>query len=156
VVAAFGSARQFGAPATSGVLRSRVVGISATASGNGYWIVTDRGTVYAYGDARHRGDAMRLSLVSPITRLVRTPSGSGYWLMSRRGGLLAYGDAIDAGSVPELGRCDQPAAAGLLASRTGLGYAIAQTSGAVIGFGDAFVPGQVSGLGSVVDVTATP
>ena len=156
VVAAFGSARQFGAPATSGVLRSRVVGISATASGNGYWVVTDRGTVYAYGDARHRGDATRLSLVSPITRLIRTPSGSGYWLMSRRGGLLAYGDAIDAGSVPELGRCDQPAAAGLLASRTGLGYAIAQTSGAVIGFGDAFVPGQVSGLGSVVDVTATP
>lgn len=156
VVAAFGSAQLHGSPAASGVLRSPVVGISATATGEGYWVVTERGTVYAYGDARRRGDASRLSLVSPITRLVRTPTGNGYWLMSRRGGLLAYGDAVDVGSVPELGRCDQPPAAGLMASRTGLGYAIAQTSGEVIGFGDAQVPGAIGGLAGVVDVAPTP
>ena len=36
-----------------------VVGIAATADGNGCWEVTRRAAVYAYGDAAYRGPAMR-------------------------------------------------------------------------------------------------
>ena len=55
-------------PAGSPTLRSGeiVSSISATPSGNGYWLFTDRGRAYAYGDAHPYGDMGKVALNGPV------------------------------------------------------------------------------------------
>ena len=61
--------------------------------GNGYWLVTKQGAVYAFGGAVYYGGADRLDLAAPIVGIVATPDGEGYWLIGRGWGLFNYGDA---------------------------------------------------------------
>src|SRR5260370_1023993 len=81
--------------AGAGVLGSgeRVVGMSSTRTGAGYWVVTNRGRVVAFGDAPFLGDVSGLHLNAPMIGSVATGSGAGYDLLAADGGIFSFGDA---------------------------------------------------------------
>ena len=126
------SAFATGATVVSGLIFGLTPGVAAAAGtsvspradvpqGNGYWLVTKQGAVYAFGGAVYYGGADRLDLAAPIVGIVATPDGKGYWLIGADGGLFNYGDAQFYGN---------PASAG------------AQLNAAVVGA--AAVPGTVT------------
>ena len=67
------------------------VAVVPDASGNGYWLVTQTGNVYAFGDAPFYGAPGNQG--SPVTSAVRTADGGGYWVLLADGAVYAYGDA---------------------------------------------------------------
>ncbi len=81
-------------------LAAPIVGIAATPSGNGYWLVGSDGGVFAFGDAGFHG-----SIASPAPRCRRsspsrsTPSGNGYWIVGNDGGVFSFGDAAFEGAA---------------------------------------------------------
>jgi hypothetical protein len=65
--------------------------ILSDATGDGYWVVTSSGNVYAFGDAGYFGAPGLQS--SPMTSAVATPDGKGYWILEGNGHVFGYGDA---------------------------------------------------------------
>ncbi len=49
--------------------------LSATPSGNGYWIAGANGSVHTFGDAASAGDLSHLTLAQPIIAMATTASG---------------------------------------------------------------------------------
>jgi hypothetical protein len=84
---------------------SPVSGITSTPDGGGYWIVTQDGSVYDFGDAGSFGSLTFLGVSpgSPVIGLVPTADDLGYWLVGSDGGIFAFGDAPFVGSLPGLG-----------------------------------------------------
>ena len=77
----------YGSPASRGFRSSRgsrVAGMAATPDGRGYWLVTNTGRMYAFGDARRVWVRYRGSSVAGIVAAPR-----GYWLYTAQGGVLA-------------------------------------------------------------------
>ncbi len=82
----------FGSPANQ-VIDSPMAGLSTTADGDGYWMTTEDGTVYAFGNATG-GDVQPHDLGGlPASGIVGTASGHGYWLVDLGGFVHASGDA---------------------------------------------------------------
>ncbi|HYH50323.1 MAG TPA: hypothetical protein VEG38_12330 [Acidimicrobiia bacterium] len=69
-----------------------------TPSGDGYWLVSKDGGVFAYGDAGFFGSLGGQKLNKPITDIIPTPTGQGYWLVAEDGGVFSFGDAKFFGS----------------------------------------------------------
>ncbi|HEU5287631.1 MAG TPA: Ig-like domain-containing protein, partial [Candidatus Limnocylindria bacterium] len=112
-VSAFGDAIGFGSlPRTghdeeddrSGDDRSDIVAIGATARGDGYWLASASGQVFAFGaaprfapladPARGRHDEEdNERKAKKIVDLTTTWTGRGYWLVDRDGLVFAFGDA---------------------------------------------------------------
>ncbi len=65
-------------------------------SGNGYWVVTSTGEVYAFGDAPYLGAPGR----GTVTSAVASPAGKGYWVLLNNGQVFSYGDTTNLGSPP--------------------------------------------------------
>ena len=82
-----------------------MAGISATPDGGGYWIVTQNGGVFTFGDAGAFGSLPGLGVApsKPVIGLVPTADDRGYWLIGSDGGIFAFGDAPFVGSLPGLG-----------------------------------------------------
>ncbi|MCZ7527377.1 MAG: S8 family serine peptidase [Acidimicrobiia bacterium] len=82
---AFGDAGFFG---STGAIRLNqpIVGMAATPSGSGYWLVASDGGIFAFGDAGFFGSTGAIRLNQPIVGMAATPSGSGYWLVASDGG----------------------------------------------------------------------
>ena len=74
------------------------------ASGNGYWLVTQTGNVYTFGDASYYGAPG--STGSPVTSAVRTPNGGGYWILTTNGTVYDYGNAGTYGEPSEESSAD--------------------------------------------------
>ena len=69
-------------------LTAPIVGIAATPSGNGYWLVAADGGIFTFGDAKFvRLDRRAQRSTAPIVGIAATRSGNGYWLAGRNGGL---------------------------------------------------------------------
>ena len=134
-VYAFGAAAFLGA--NSQTLNRPVVGMAATASGNGYWLAASDGGIFAFGDARFFGSTGGLTLNRPIVGMAVSPTGNGYWLVASDGGLFAFGDAAFYGSTGAL-RLNRPIV-GMAATATGNGYWLVASDGGVFAFGDARV-----------------
>ena len=153
-VLAVGGAPAFGS--TEGTaLRSPVVGMAATPTGQGYWLVAADGGVFAYGDALFAGSTGALPLRKPIVALLPTASGQGYWLVASDGGIFAFGDAPFAGSTAVL-PLNQPIVGGAAALG---GYLTVARDGGVFAFGSAPFFGSAGGLPlrqPVVGMAATP
>jgi uncharacterized delta-60 repeat protein len=122
---------------------------------SGYWMVTDVGDVYAFGDSPWLGNAAvgREAAVD----LEPSPSGNGYWIVDRAGDVFSFGDA------PYLGGVNGAVAFGETVtsiSRTpGRGYWIFTSRGRVIPFGDAEQLGDMSSTrlnGPILDAIPTP
>ena len=106
-------------------LNRPIVGMAATPTGDGYWLVAADGGVFTFGDARFFGSAGAAG-VSDVVGMARTPSGAGYWIATRSGRVFAYGEAPHRGD----GRAGVVA---ILRSPTGLGYTLVYGDGGVVG-----------------------
>ena len=94
----FGDAGFFGS--TGSLLLNRpIVGMAATPSGNGYWLVASDGGIFSFGDAQFFGSTGGITLNSPVVAMARTPAGNGYWLVASDGGIFTFGAATFFGSA---------------------------------------------------------
>ena len=98
------------APPARAALNAPAVGLAATPSGQGYWIVARDGGVFAFGAAPFRGSLVgRAGFAPPATAIAVDPSGGGYWILDRAGTAHSFGDApgfpsgVTAGSQPAIG-----------------------------------------------------
>ena len=80
-------------------LNKPIVGMAATPSGNGYWLVASDGGIFSFGDATFHGSTGAIALNKPIVGMAATPSGNGYWLVASDGGIFSFGDATFHGST---------------------------------------------------------
>jgi len=123
------------------------------ASGNGYWLVTQSGHVYTFGDAHYFGAPGPQSM--QVTSAVRTPDGRGYWILFANGAISYFGDAGMFGSpAGTMGGLD-PATA-IFATSDGGGYWVAAANGGVANYGDAPNDGSMLGTqlnGSIIAAT---
>src|SRR6202040_741397 len=106
-------------------LNPPIVGMAATADGNGYWLVASDGGIFTFGDAtfhgstgggppplplralgatpggpRDRGVAGGGPPALPVRAMAATPDGLGYWTVTAGGRVFAFGDAAFGGSAP--------------------------------------------------------
>ncbi|HEX5615922.1 MAG TPA: hypothetical protein VFZ83_12290 [Acidimicrobiia bacterium] len=154
-VYAFGAATYYGDPNVP--LTSPVVGMDATPTGRGYWLVAADGGVFAYGDARFFGSTGGMRLDRPVTDLASTPSGNGYWLVANDGGIFAFGDARFRGSTG--GMALRREIVGMANTPSGNGYWLVAADGGIFAFGDAQFFGSTGNLRltrEVVGMAATP
>jgi hypothetical protein len=129
------------------------VAVAPDSSGNGYWLATATGNVYAFGDAPYFGAPGPQS--SAITSMVRTPDGRGYWLLDADGQVFAYGNAAYLGSPAGSTGALNPATA-IFATSDGDGYTVASANGSVFTYGDAANDGSMVGThlnGAIVAAT---
>jgi hypothetical protein len=140
-VTAHGAA-DLGSPPTT--LQQPAVGIAATPSHDGYWVVGSDGGVFSFGDARFFGSTGAIALVRPIVGMASTPSGHGYWLVADDGGVFSFGDAHFYGSLGD--RVLRAPITGVAASPTGEGYWLVARDGGVFSFGDAHFYGSAGSV----------
>ena len=124
-------------------LAKPVVGIAATRSGKGYWLVAADGGIFTFGDAGFfnsiPGLKPPISLNAPVVGMAVTPSEKGYWLVAADGGIFTFGDAGFFNSIPGLKPPISLAkpVVGMAATPSGKGYWLAAADGGVFTFGDA-------------------
>src|SRR5213075_873066 len=68
-------------------LNRPIVGLAATPTGGGYWLVAADGGVFAFGDAIFAGSLTASPPASPVVGLAAMPTGQGYWLVTAAGDL---------------------------------------------------------------------
>jgi len=150
-------APDLGSPAGQPLSRP-MVGLAATPSGGGYWLVASDGGILAYGDAAFLGSTGGRALNRPIVGMAGTQTGRGYWLVASDGGIFAFGDAVffgSAGGAPLV----RPVV-GMAATTRGRGYWLVAADGGVFAYGDASFHGSISstdlGEGAAVGLAPVP
>ena len=134
-----------------------VLGMAATASGNGYWLVAADGGIFSFGDAHFHGSTGGMHLWAPVLGMAATPSGNGYWLVAADGGIFSFGDAHFHGSTGGL-QLWAPIV-GMATTPTGHGYWLVGSDGGIFTFGDADFAGSAGGIRGgprFVGINATP
>ena len=134
-----GTVTALGAAAVLGPAPTLANGESAAtmaATAHGYLVFSDRGRVFAYGDARSAGDLAGVPLNGPIVDAALTADGGGYWLLGTDGGVFSFGNARFAGSTGDL-RLNSPAI-GLVPDPDGDGYLFVAGDGGVFAFSAPF------------------
>lgn len=138
-------------------LNQPVVGIAATASDKGYWLVARDGGIFNFGDAAFHGSTGGLRLNSPIVGIATVPAGGGYWLVGADGGVFPFGSANFFGSTGGM-RLNSPIVA-IAPTSTGNGYWLVSADGGVFAFGDAPFHGSTGHIRlnrSIVGISVTP
>ena len=120
-----------------------VVGMAATPSGNGYWLVDSAGDITTHGAAVNYGSMGGHPLNAPIAHIVATPDGKGYWLVASDGGTFSFGDAHFYGSMGDK-QLNAPVV-DMAPTPTGKGYWLVASDGGVFSFGDAVFSGSMGG-----------
>ncbi len=156
-VRAFGDAPWFGQPRSTPA--SPLVAMGATPDGRGYWLATQSGRVYAYGDAHlYPLRAARDTHPALVVAMAPTPDGRGYWLATQSGRVYAYGDAH---LYPlRAARDTHPALVVAMApTPDGRGYWLTTAGGYVSAYGDARLFSPISfgkaNPGAVVAIAST-
>jgi dienelactone hydrolase len=111
-------------------LAPTVVGMASSADGKGYWVASNNGTVWNFGDAPDLGGVSQLS--SPVVAIAGTPNGNGYWLVTRAGSVFPVGDATYHGSLA--GRHLAAPIVGIAADPATGGYWLLGADGGVFSF----------------------
>ena len=137
-------------------LNQPIVGMAATASGKGYWLVASDGGIFSFGDARFYGSMGGVRLNRPVVGMAATRTGKGYWLVASDGGIFSFGDARFYGSMggiqlnrPIVGMAvSMPGRSPLCAARgcAGKGYWLAASDGGIFSFGDARFIGSTASI----------
>jgi hypothetical protein len=112
-------------------LNSRIVGITATPDGGGYWMVAADGGVFSFGDAHFFGSMGGTPLNAAIVGIAATPDGGGYVLAAADGGIFDFGDAAFVGSA--VGLVDAPVVGVSLSTSDGL--SVTSSSGMTLNLG---------------------
>ncbi len=151
----YGDTYTYGITGLSGShpLNAPIVGIAATANGQGYWLVAADGGVFDFGNAQFHGSTYTYGITglngshplnAPIVGIVGTPSGSGYWLVAADGGVFDFGSAKFSGSTYDLGytglRGSHPLPGpitDIMPNPTGQGYYVVCKTGNVLAIGGA-------------------
>ena len=115
-------------------LAQPIVGIAATPTTLGYWLVASDGGIFAFGDATFRGSLGGAPLSQPIVAVAADPDGSGYWLVGSDGGIFSFG-APFLGSLE--GKSLSAPVVGISPWPEGEGYLLLGEDSAVYAFGDA-------------------
>jgi ribosomal protein L24E len=71
-------------------LNRPIVGMAATPTGAGYWLVASDGGIFAFGDAPYDGSMGGQLLQRPVVGMAALPTGAGYWLVASDGGIFAF------------------------------------------------------------------
>ncbi|MCA1844449.1 MAG: hypothetical protein LC792_14920, partial [Actinobacteria bacterium] len=124
---------------------------------SGYWMITSRGEVFAFGDARPLGGDQPCCGAQRVD-IEPTRSGNGYWILDASGAVIPKGDAQGLGDATGQLQPGERAAA-LSATPTGDGYWIFTDRGRVLPFGTAVHFGDMAGTplkGAILDSVATP
>ncbi|MDQ3945241.1 MAG: phosphodiester glycosidase family protein [Actinomycetota bacterium] len=124
---------------------------------SGYWMVGSDGAVYAFGDARHLGNAA-VSGGAQAVDLEPTPSSNGYWIVDDNGSVFAFGDARYHGNADRSRLTAGEKVTSLSATPSGNGYWVFTSRGRVLALGDAVHFGDVSAVklnGPVLDSIPT-
>jgi uncharacterized protein YkwD len=127
---------------------SPVVGIAATPSGQGAWVIDAGGRVVPMGDAVNLGSASGV----PAVALAPTPSGAGYWIADANGGVGAFGDAANFGSAAGMGL--RAPIIGMAASPTGGGYWLLAADGGIFSYGDSVFHGSTGAMTLAAPIVA--
>ncbi len=138
-------------------LNAPIVGMAATPTGAGYWMVGGDGGVFASGDAGFYGSTGGLHLNKPVVGMAATPDGKGYWFVASDGGIFSYGDAGFYGSTGSL-HLNKPIV-GMAATPDGKGYWLVASDGGIFSYGDAGFYGSTGSIHlnqPVVGMTSTP
>jgi len=138
----FGGVQGYGNP--SGKLGfATAVKLEPTPSGAGYYIVTNLGAVFTYGDAKDLGqpDLRQLAPGELVTTMTATPTGAGYWVFTTRGRVLTVGDAKNLGDMSST-HLNGPVL-GSIATPSGKGYYMVASDGGIFAFGDATFRGSM-------------
>ena len=106
-----------------------VVGMAATPTRQGYWLVSRDGGIFSFGDAHYYGSTGGIHLADAIVGIASTPTGRGYWLVARDGGIFSFGDARFFGSMG--GRPLKQGIVGMAATPTGDGYWMVANNGEI-------------------------
>ena len=155
-VFAFGDARELGDQSSvltinpsfrgSPVKRHESVDLEPSASGDGYWILSNAGSIDAYGDARGRVFIERPATLNPdeeATSLSATPSGNGLRVFTSHGRTITYGDARHFGDMS--GTPLNGPVLDAVPTRSGNGYYMVGSDGGIFAFGDAAFHGSMGG-----------
>lgn len=124
-------------------LGESVEALAALPDGSGYWIFTDLGRAFAFGEAEHHGDMGGVALNGPVIAATSTPSGNGYWMVASDGGIFSFGDARFYGSMGGQ-RLNEPVV-GVAPDPDGAGYWLVAADGGIFAF-DAEFKGSVPGV----------
>jgi hypothetical protein len=72
----------------------------STTDGNGYYVLTANGSVYAYGDALNLGGpTSSTGALNPASAIFTTATGGGYWVATANGSVYPFGDAPNDGGM---------------------------------------------------------
>jgi len=145
-----------GAKAFGSASGDNVTGMSSTPSGEGYWLASNRGAVFAFGDAPFAG-SLPAGTSSSVVDIAAAADGQGYWLVAADGGIFAFGSARFRGSAGDK-RLNEPIV-GMAATPSGDGYWLVGRDGGVFAFGDAEFRGSMGGQRlnqPIVGMAATP
>ncbi len=144
-VGAFGYECPLGDAVSQGLNLARpIVGLAATASRAGYWLVGSDGGIFGYGDATFHGSTGGVPLNRPVVGMAATPTGRGYWLVASDGGIFAYGDARFLGSTGGV-PLNRPIV-GMAPTPSGGGYWLVASDGGIFAYGDARFLGSTGGV----------
>ena len=144
-VTAYDRAPSLGSPASFGIhLSEPVMGMAATPTGHGYWLVASDGGVFSFGDATFYGSTGSIHLNQPIVGMAVTPTGRGYWLVASDGGVFSFGDAAFYGSTGSI-HLNQPIV-GMASTPDGAGYWLVASDGGIFSFGDAAFYGSTGSI----------
>ncbi|MGD9796849.1 MAG: SpoIID/LytB domain-containing protein [Acidimicrobiia bacterium] len=124
-------------------LTKPAVSLTPTGSGDGYWLTSNDGGVFSYGDAVFHGSAGNLALNGPVLGMAARPNGAGYWLVGSDGGIFSYGDAPFYGSTGNI-KLNQPVV-GMAPTPSGHGYWMVASDGGIFAYGDASFHGSTGG-----------
>ncbi|MGH2652094.1 MAG: hypothetical protein ACRDHK_12910, partial [Actinomycetota bacterium] len=97
-------------------LNRPIVGMAATPSGTGYWLVASDGGVFTF-NAPFLGSGTSASFDAPVVGMTIVPDGSGYWMTDGGGDVASFGAAKFSGEADD---CPLPAGiVGIAASGIG-------------------------------------
>jgi len=115
--------------------------IVATPDGQGFYVLGHDGSVHAFGDAVHRGDAQ---LPGEAVAMAVTATGGGYWVFDANGCTQSFGDAV----MFSASVCGTRLNAPIIDAATtpdGKGYWLVAGDGGMFTFGDAPFLGSMGG-----------
>ena len=123
-----------------------VDGIAGTGDSGGYWLVSNDGGVYSFGDAVFQG-AGAPGHSGTVAAIVGDPGTAGYWLVSDYGQVYAYGGSHYYGNSPALATAWGEGVVAMAATPSGNGYWMVTNYGRVFAFGDASLASYTSSPG---------
>jgi Subtilase family len=114
--------------------------------GTGYWLLSERGRIDAFGGAAFFGDGWGDLADTAAVDLESLPGGAGYWLLDGGGAVRPFGRAADLGGLTAGQRTAGEQAVALLGTPGGDGYWVVTDAGRVFPFGMARSFGDLAGI----------